>query len=221
MSNTNLGPQPQVVYVERSAEPKNGLGLAALILGVFGVAAGLIPFLFWAAMGLGFLAALLGLIAVRRKRQGRATNGKTAWASIISGLTAFSLGIWGATIVFGAVNDAVNSLDSEVNNNAQVVVTEGAAFTHDGYAVAKGWKVATDEFGSTTIKGLTVTNVSHDGDDTPMFTFALYKGDTVLGEIEANGNSLEHGKSSKMDAGTLDDMHGVPAFTKITVKDMW
>ena len=150
---------------------------------------------------------------------------KRTFLKVFLGLCAVGVvGIVALIAFLSSVADEVSkSIDSERDNDAPVAVAEGAAFTHDGYKVSRGWKVVPDGIGSMTIKGLKVHNVSHDdGDqDTPMFTFALWQGQTNLGEIEASGNAIAKGQTSKMDAFSLDDIKPGAKFTAITVEDMW
>jgi hypothetical protein len=137
-------------------------------------------------------------------------------------------GIAGCTALVGS---AANSIDKSIKKEQALdkpyEVNEGAAFEHDGYKVAAGWKIVKEPYGGATIKGLTVTNVSHEQsiegeDDTPMFTFTLWNGQQNMTEIEADGNAIAQGQTSKMDAISLDtNVKGVPAHDRVTVKDMW
>ena len=125
-------------------------------------------------------------------------------------------------LLSAAFNGASDAIDKAEANNKPHVVAEGAAFTHDGYSVAQGWKVTGDGFGGVTIKGLKVTNVSHSAtEDTPMFTFTLWQGKQNMAEIQADGKTLAKGQSSTMDAVSLDDTHGVPHYQTVKVADMW
>jgi len=227
LSNTIDTPDApqQVIYVERAPEPKNGLAIVALILGVIGLVLGLVSLTGWLAIMAGFTATLLGLVAWRRKRKGRATAGKTAIMGTVAGLMAMVMGVIGMITLFTAVDDAVNGIDTSVSqetkNDTPAPVKEGAAFTHDGYKVAAGWKVASEQYGGLTIKHLKVTNVSHatDTGDTPMFTFSLWKGSENLAQIDASGNQLAKGETTKMDAYSDSSRTKVPAFDTIKVKD--
>jgi len=231
MSNT-LSPeytspesQQHVIYVERAPEPKNGLAIFALIVAVVGLGFSLIPFTFFVALGAGFLALLLGFVAWRRTRKGRATNVKTAITAMVAGFLAVVMGIVGAVTLFNAVDDAVNDIDkslaAEAKNDKPVAVQEGAAFTHDGYKVAAGWSIASQQYSGLTIKHLKVTNVDHGTDtgDIPMLTFSLWKGSENLAQIEASGNELAKGETTKMDAYSDSNLQRVPAFSTIKVAD--
>ena len=83
----------------------NGLGPAALLLGVVGVGFGLFPPTFFVAGPLGVTGFLLGRAGHRRCMLGNATNGRVAMAgSIISG-AAVVLACIGAVLVFTSVLD--------------------------------------------------------------------------------------------------------------------
>jgi hypothetical protein len=102
------GPQPPRFP---SPQARNGLGIAALVLGIIGVLCGLIPLLFWAAGVLAVLALVFGFVGIGRARKGQATNKKTAiWGTSLGGVAAV-LAVVGAVISITVVNDAVNELD--------------------------------------------------------------------------------------------------------------
>ena len=97
-------------------------------------------------------------------------------------------------------------------------MVEGKAFTHDGYEVAGGWKVA-KEFGTATIEEMKVTNPK-DERNVIQFTFTFVKGNEVLGEVECNGGELEPGQSKVMECFSVDS--GFPTgYTEVRVADMW
>lgn len=69
-----------------AAAPRNGLGIAALVLGIIGA------LLFWTVIGglvLGLLALIFGIIGYRRTRRGEATNGAMSIIGAILGTLAF------------------------------------------------------------------------------------------------------------------------------------
>jgi hypothetical protein len=114
------------------------------------------------------------------------------------------LAIGGCMALLGtAANEASKELDKEAQNDKPTAVAEGTAFEHDGYAIAKGWKVAPEQFGGTTVKGLTVTLKDDQGISgggrTALLTFRLYDGSNVAGEIECSSNEMQEGESSQID----------------------
>ncbi len=67
------------------ARPRNGLGIAALVLGLIAL------FTFWTVFGgilLGLAAIVLGIIGFRRQRRGQATNGTMAVIGAVLGVLA-------------------------------------------------------------------------------------------------------------------------------------
>lgn len=98
--------QPQSIR-----EPKNGFGITALILAIVGLVFGLIPLTGFIALTLGAIALLFALLGWGRVRRGVATNKKMSAIGGLLGVGAIALGIWGLTIVFGAVEDLDKELD--------------------------------------------------------------------------------------------------------------
>ena len=85
--------------------PRNGLGIAALVLGIIGVVVGIIPFLFWLAVILGVIGLIFGFIGRGRANRGEATNGTMALWGIITSAVAVVLSIVGLVILLGVVAD--------------------------------------------------------------------------------------------------------------------
>ncbi len=79
--------------------PRNGLGIAALILGIVGVVIGIIPFFFWVAGILGVIGLILGFVGRGRARRGEATNGTMALWGIITSAVAVVVSIVGLVIL--------------------------------------------------------------------------------------------------------------------------
>lgn len=112
---------------------RNGLGTAALILGVIGALSGLIPLLFWLAGILGVIALILGLTGRGRAKRGEATNKGIALAGTILGLVAMGLAVFGAYTVFKAADDLVDDLNKSVSDTkAKDTASSGDAKDKDG-----------------------------------------------------------------------------------------
>ncbi|MET8473323.1 DUF4190 domain-containing protein [Streptomyces sp. NPDC006422] len=112
---------------------RNGLGTAALILGVIGAVSGLIPLLFWLAGILGVIALILGLTGRGRAKRGEATNKGVALAGTILGLAAMGLAVFGAYTTFKAVDDAVDEINKSVSDTkAKDTTSSGDAKDKDG-----------------------------------------------------------------------------------------
>jgi hypothetical protein len=72
--------------------PQNGLGIAALILGIIGVLFGVIPVV-WVAGILGIIGLILGLVGLGRVQRGEATNGTMALWGVIASVAAVVLSL--------------------------------------------------------------------------------------------------------------------------------
>jgi hypothetical protein len=115
------GQQP--VYVMQQPE-RNGLALAAMILGIIGVVVGLIPLFFLGAWICGVLAFIFGLVGRGKQKHVRR---KMAWSGVILGVVAVSLGIVGVVIVNNAVNDVGDCLEAVGNDLDNGTNTSDAA----------------------------------------------------------------------------------------------
>ncbi|MBC9712418.1 DUF4190 and DUF4352 domain-containing protein [Streptomyces sp. TRM66268-LWL] len=96
-------PQPQ---------PRNGLGIAGLVLGIVGAV------FFWTVWGgiiLGVLGLIFGLIGRSRARKGEATNGGVALAgAILGGLAIVASVVWLIFVVV-LVQDTVDEINNELD----------------------------------------------------------------------------------------------------------
>jgi hypothetical protein len=106
-------------------QPRNGLGLAALIIGLVGCLFGLVPLTGFIGVVCALVALPLGFVGLARVRRHVATNRKTTWFGLATGTLALVLGIWGIVIVFQAADRLVDDLNAAVS--APGVVTEGPA----------------------------------------------------------------------------------------------
>ncbi|WP_411075493.1 DUF4190 domain-containing protein [Streptomyces sp. cmx-4-7] len=97
---------------------RNGLGTAALILGIIGMLSGIVPLLFWLAGILGLIALILGFVGKGRVKRGEANNKGVALTGALLGLAALILSVVGAVITFTAVSDAVDEIDKAVKDSA-------------------------------------------------------------------------------------------------------
>ncbi|MFE5486913.1 DUF4190 domain-containing protein [Streptomyces sp. NPDC056527] len=109
--DTQIPQAPQVAM-------RNGLGTAALILGIIGTLSGLIPLFFWLAGILGVIALILGLVGRGRVKRGEANNKGATTTGAILGLAALILSVVGAVITFTAVSDAVDEIDKSIKDAA-------------------------------------------------------------------------------------------------------
>lgn len=108
----------QLPHAPVPAAMRNGLGTAALVLGIIGTVSGFIPLFFWLAGILGLIALVLGLVGKGRVKRGEADNKGVALTGVILGLAALILSVVGAVITFSAVSDAVDEIDKAIKDSA-------------------------------------------------------------------------------------------------------
>ncbi|GGX71542.1 DUF4190 domain-containing protein [Streptomyces hiroshimensis] len=87
-------------------QPRNGLGIAAMSVGICGAVIGLIPFLFFLSAPLGLTALVLGFFALRLVRRGEATNQGMALAGTILGGVATVMAAGGLMFVLYLMDKA-------------------------------------------------------------------------------------------------------------------
>jgi hypothetical protein len=226
MTHTPVQPQPQTVVVKA---PSNGLATAALVLGIVGTVLAFIPLIGGLGAiigGIGIALAIAGFVVARKHGVGK---GKSI-AGFVLGVASIVIFFMVTAATVAAVDTAIDEIDKEIKNgnggfseatDKPKAVTEGSAFTHDGYDVPAGWAVTQDKLLDTVaIKGMSVTNASHGSTDTPMFTFQFVgKGENILGTVSCTGTELQPGQSTKLDCGGLDSFP--TGYSEIRVADMF
>ncbi len=91
-------PQPYAGFTPPPVGPKNGLGIAALIIAIIALV------FCWTVFGgiiLGLVAAIIGFVARARVKRGEASNGGVAIAGIVLGILAVVLGLVFIPIWYG------------------------------------------------------------------------------------------------------------------------
>lgn len=105
-------------------EPRNALGLAALICAIIGCLCGLVPIAFILGGPLAIIAIALGIAGMGRVRRGTATNSRTTNFGVVLGILALILAFNGARITFTAVSEfgqKVNQLSDDQQRRAACV----------------------------------------------------------------------------------------------------
>lgn len=95
--------QPYPGYFPPAAAPRNGLGIASLVIAVVALV------LVWSVFGaviLGAIAAVIGLVARERVKRGEANNGGVAVAGIVLGIVAILVGFIFVPIWMGLWNES-------------------------------------------------------------------------------------------------------------------
>src|SRR5450755_1453945 len=106
MSTVTPPQDPQVVYVKASG---NGYAVSALVAAIIGLAFGLIPILYPAALAGGIVALVLGLVGLRKaNREPMAGHRKMAITAFWLGAGALALGIADIVIVQHAISQLNN-----------------------------------------------------------------------------------------------------------------
>ena len=89
--------------------PRNGLGTAALVLGIIGVVLCWIPFTGWA---LNILAVIFGAIGRKRAINGEANNKSSAVAGLVLGVVGLAVWVVIVIFAFAAFNQASTTIGS-------------------------------------------------------------------------------------------------------------
>lgn len=105
------GPLPMDGF--RPQPMRNGLGVAALVLGILGALIGVVPFLFIVAGTLGLLAVIFGFVGRARATRRQASNGGMALAGAILGIVAMAGATWGVVRVVLFVDSTVTQAQQE------------------------------------------------------------------------------------------------------------
>lgn len=129
MSNTQPVAASEGVHPDGGASGRrgNGLGVAALILGIFSLVFAFVPFLSYAAIGAGAIAVILAVIGLTRKFRARGTS----VAGLITGVIGLVLAIVMTTLyaaVFFGISQAVDDTKKAAGTSHTVVYSvTGAA----------------------------------------------------------------------------------------------
>lgn len=174
---TQAPEQPaSVVYVE---QPRNGLAVAAMVLGIIAVLFVWIPFLNILSMILAIVALGLGipaLIKANRVRKGMGPAIAGIVLAVVSGIGFFAVNA--ATV--SVVDDAVNEMNDAMDATDEISVTIGDA-SYDGFTTDA--PVTVVNTGDETMSFMiTITASSPDGsqvyDTATIFTPTLSSGQT-------------------------------------------
>ncbi|MFE6747351.1 hypothetical protein ACFVGM_15965 [Kitasatospora purpeofusca] len=105
-------------YPLPSPRPQNGMGVAAMVLGIIGTVLALTLILFWFAWLPALVGVVLGVLGLRLCRRGAATNRGTALAGVILGVLALLVSGTVAAFVGSAVYQSVQAQRAEEQRRA-------------------------------------------------------------------------------------------------------
>ena len=197
-TNFDAAPQqPTTVYVE---ERKNGLAVAALVLGIIAIATAWIPFLNVVSIILAIVGIGLAIGAFIKAR----TSGRMVMTVIAAVLSVFAIigavAVSSATVT--AIDEAVTEIDDILDASDDVTVELGA-LTFDGFSS----EVA-----------VTITNTSA---ETNSFWVTIVAesadGTTQLGSTSVVVNDLKPGQTAQETAFFLEE---IPADAVLSVSEV-
>ncbi|WP_248965450.1 DUF4190 domain-containing protein [Sphaerisporangium perillae] len=112
-------------------EPRNGLGLAALICAIIGCLCGFVPIAFILGGPLAVVAIARGIAGMGRVRRGVATNSRTTNIGVVPGILALIMAFNGACITFTVVNEFGKTVNGISRDNQQCLDCVKKAPTQD------------------------------------------------------------------------------------------
>ena len=104
-----MPPAPQVVYVQQTGPPTNGLATAAMVLGILGL---VLFWTFWLGIILGVLAVIFGAIG-RSKAKAGAPNKGQATGGLIMGIISISIGVLFFALIFTSLFSESRSVQDQ------------------------------------------------------------------------------------------------------------
>ncbi|MEU2432683.1 DUF4190 domain-containing protein [Streptomyces sp. NPDC007861] len=96
-------------------QPRNGMGVTALVLGIVGVVLGLVVVLFWMSWLPALLAVVFGLVGLSHARKGLATNKAMALAGVILGVTGLLFAVGGGVFTVLTVKQVTEDARAEAD----------------------------------------------------------------------------------------------------------
>ncbi|WP_274912094.1 DUF4190 domain-containing protein [Streptomyces sp. WZ-12] len=88
------------------AQPSNGMGVAALVLGLVGCVLGVFIFLFWMSWVPAVLAVIFGGVGLSRARSGRVTNKGMSVAGLVLGIIGLVMAVASLLLTVVLVDEA-------------------------------------------------------------------------------------------------------------------
>ncbi|MEU2157711.1 DUF4190 domain-containing protein [Streptomyces sp. NPDC019396] len=95
-------------YPAPAPQPRNAMGVTALVLGIVGVALGLVVVLFWMSWLPALLAVVFGFVGLSHARKGLATNKAMALTGVVLGAVGLLFSVGGGVLAVVMVKDATD-----------------------------------------------------------------------------------------------------------------
>ncbi|WP_255306131.1 DUF4190 domain-containing protein [Streptomyces sp. Wb2n-11] len=109
-------------------QPRNGMGITALVLGTIGAVLGLAVFLFWISWLPALLALVFGIVGLGHARKGLATNKAMALTGLVLGAAGLLLAVGGGVFTFSKVAEFTDGIRSDVETaEAEADAAEASA----------------------------------------------------------------------------------------------
>lgn len=206
---TATQPAPQM-YVP-APQPRNGLGTAALVLGIIAAVFAFVPFMWWLGFILGILATVFGLVGRGRAKRMRATNGGVALAGAITGLAGIVISTVMFVLFLAALGGAVSSIDNSVDKSAThgSVTNDGKVTSEKDQDYSFSHLRVSREGGLGSFQGTLVVRNTTDEQADVYVTVDAYNHNQNVGELDGSATLKPH-SSSRVKLTSLDD------FTKTT-----
>ncbi|MFC5799907.1 DUF4190 domain-containing protein [Streptomyces formicae] len=96
-------------------QPRNGMGVTALVLGIVGVALGLVIVLFWMSWLPALLAVVFGLVGLSHARKGLATNRSMALTGVVLGVAGLLIAVGGGVFAVLTVKKVADDARAEAD----------------------------------------------------------------------------------------------------------
>jgi hypothetical protein len=147
--------------------PKNGMGTAALVLGILAVVLAFVPILGFVSYPLAIIGIVLGLVGLGRVRKRVATNRGVTLAGMIASVlglvlviastmlwvSAIGAGVEGANKAINAPHNVTYKVTTTNGGDVSVTYSQGAAGSGSGSAIGvpSPWTVDTSVTGSSAL----------------------------------------------------------------------
>ncbi len=105
---------PRMPYPVPTAQPRNGMGITALVLGLVGIGLGVFILFFWISWLPALLAVIFGSIGLSHARKGLATNKAMAVSGLVMGIVGLLIAAGTGVFMVVTVKHAVDHARAKV-----------------------------------------------------------------------------------------------------------